>query len=120
VGDAEPVQELSLEEAAEDGGPLLGWVVVNDPEMGDEQRYAVRANQPLSVGRARDNDIQISRDTRVSRRHCRIFADRGAVWIEDLNSSNGTLVNSEPVTRCQLLGEEEIQVGGLRLVFHRA
>lgn len=35
----------------------------------------------------------------VSRRHCRIWRDRGELFVEDLQSTNGTFVNGIPVKR---------------------
>ncbi len=46
----------------------------------------------LTVGRAGDNDIVIPDDRNVSRHHCRVFEHNKAIWIEDLNSSNGTFI----------------------------
>jgi len=60
-------------------GALEGQVFVLD---GDE----------LTVGRAGDNDIVILDDRNVSRHHCRIFEHNIALWVEDLNSSNGTFI----------------------------
>ena len=44
----------------------------------------------LSIGRGRDNDIQIKNDSKVSRFHCRLFRRGGKFYIEDNKSSNGT------------------------------
>ena len=44
------------------------------------------------VGRDPDNDICVDLTT-VSRRHARLFGKNGEAWVEDLGSTNGTLVN---------------------------
>jgi pSer/pThr/pTyr-binding forkhead associated (FHA) protein len=42
-----------------------------------------------------------------------------AGWaIQDLDSTNGTLVNGEPVTRGRLSDGDVIEIGVTRLVFH--
>jgi len=44
------------------------------------------------VGRSADADYSIAHED-VSRRHCRFTFQNGTVWVEDLNSSNGTEVD---------------------------
>ena len=54
-----------------------------------------------TIGRAPDNDIIIG-DPATSGRHCRIEVRAGAYWISDLGSTNGTLVNGEPIIDKQI------------------
>jgi pSer/pThr/pTyr-binding forkhead associated (FHA) protein len=72
------------------------------------------------VGRGAKNDIQIN-DYTVSRMHLKIFSIGTAVFVEDLKSSNGTLVNGvplEPGEGRQVEGEDLIALGDtvIRLV----
>ena len=76
----------------------------------DEQIYPF-ASDALTLGRGRDNDIQIKNDSKVSRFHCKLFKRAGHYYIEDNKSSNGTLVNGELVTERRLFGGEEVIVG---------
>jgi len=46
--------------------------------------------EELTIGRDQSNKIVISHDVKVSRNHCRISNHLGFVWLEDLQSSNGT------------------------------
>jgi len=46
------------------------------------------------IGRAPDVQVTLL-DSEVSRHHARITFDGGQVWLEDLGSTNGTLVNGE-------------------------
>jgi hypothetical protein len=78
--------------------------------------YGFRANQ-LTIGRGRENDVQIRNDSKVSRRHCRIVCDGTAAFIEDLGSANGTFVRDEQVVRQPLFGGEPIVVGSTRFRF---
>ena len=39
----------------------------------------------------------------VSRRHAEIHASGGLLWIRDLGSTNGTLVNGKPIQESELL-----------------
>ncbi|HEX5514883.1 MAG TPA: FHA domain-containing protein [Gammaproteobacteria bacterium] len=71
----------------------------------------------LTIGRRAGNDIRVD-DVAVSGQHARILvaANRyldGAVdvFIEDLNSTNGTRVNGETIQRCRLNHGDLIQIG---------
>jgi hypothetical protein len=76
----------------------------------DEQIYPF-TGEVLTVGRGRDNDIQIKNDSKVSRFHCKLFRRSGNFYIEDNKSSNGTLVNGELITERRLFGGEEVIIG---------
>ena len=57
----------------------------------------LRSPMGLVIGRASELcDVRIS-DIDVSRRHLRCRLDAGTVWIEDLNSKNGTEIDGEQV-----------------------
>jgi transcriptional regulator with GAF, ATPase, and Fis domain len=64
----------------------------------------------VSIGRAIDNDIRIA-SAAVSRRHCRIETGPEGVWIIDLESSNGTLLNGQRVKRGLLKPGDSLRVG---------
>lgn len=65
----------------------------------------------ISVGRGRNNDVQIRHDAKASRYHCRLVRRGEEFWIEDNRSRNGTLVDGVPAPRRRLLGGERIGVG---------
>lgn len=60
-----------------------------------------------SIGRSADADIRI-KDKYASGVHARVFKRKGAYWVEDLRSTNGTLLNSD-----ELHGEAELVDGDL-------
>jgi two-component system cell cycle response regulator len=62
------------------------------------------------IGRGEDASIRV-RDDGVSRRHARIVREGDDLWLEDLNSVNGTLVNGEAIDRYPLRDSDKIQVG---------
>lgn len=76
----------------------------------DEQIYPF-TNDNLTIGRGRENDIQIKNDSKVSRYHCKLFRRGNNFYIEDVKSSNGTLVNGDLITDRRLFGGEEIIIG---------
>ena len=67
-------------------------------EDGEQYRFELKAGgQPVCIGRAAGNRLRIE-DASISRVHCS-FALRndGQVVLADLNSSNGTAVNDQPL-----------------------
>ena len=74
------------------------------------QRVVGMPDSHATVGRAPDNDIIIG-DPATSGHHCRIEVRQGAYWISDLGSTNGTLVNGEPIIDKQLDHGDVISIG---------
>lgn len=64
----------------------------------------------LVFGRVAACDIVVN-DTKASRRHARLIVDAGVVEIEDMDSSNGTLLNGKPVTRRMIRDGDEVKIG---------
>jgi pSer/pThr/pTyr-binding forkhead associated (FHA) protein len=59
------------------------------------REFDLSFNKPeVIIGRDRENDVQIPLST-VSRRHARIYEDKGEHFIEDLRSTHGTKVNGQ-------------------------
>ncbi|MBS0638656.1 MAG: SpoIIE family protein phosphatase [Acetobacteraceae bacterium] len=74
---------------------------------------------PLTVGRQEPANIVLAGGT-VSRRHCRFSRDGDRMLLEDLGSTNGTLVNSKPLsTPVALLDGDVISIGAYQLRYHR-
>ena len=51
---------------------------------------------PFTIGREEGNGVQVN-DERVSRYHAKIQEDHGKVVLTDLESTNGTWVNGQPI-----------------------
>jgi pSer/pThr/pTyr-binding forkhead associated (FHA) protein len=66
------------------------------------------------IGRARECAIRVV-DDKVSRQHAKIWERSGLVFIRDLNSSNGTFVDGQRVTRCTLVSGKSVHIGDLTL-----
>ena len=70
----------------------------------------------VEIGRTRAADL-VLRDPEVSRRHARFESHNGVVYVEDLESSNGTFLNGRRVTEAiEVRVGDEIDVGTTRLV----
>jgi dipeptidyl aminopeptidase/acylaminoacyl peptidase len=101
------LQALPPEVVASGGGYPAKLTFESGPFAG---RIVALPNQVVSVGRAPDNDVVVS-DPATSGRHGRIEVRSGAFWISDLGSTNGTLVNGEPVIERQLSHGDLIAIG---------
>jgi len=71
----------------------------------------------LVVGRGRSADLLITEPT-ISRAHAAIGFDGEAFFVQDLGSTNGTLINGGPVSgddgpRRRLKGGDVLQMGKL-------
>jgi hypothetical protein len=90
-------------------------LVVLNPKT-PSSRY-IRFNQDITIGRGLDNNVVFHDDQRVSRHHARIVFKYGQFLLYDLNSTNGTSVNEQPVTQIVLSPGDRISLGGLELIF---
>ncbi|QDT37974.1 FHA domain-containing protein [Stratiformator vulcanicus] len=80
------------------------------------KRVVLRAT--TLVGRSKECDLRIA-SSRISRKHCRIHIEDGAVRVTDLGSSNGTYVDSDKVLSGEtvtLLPGAKISLGGIKFV----
>jgi pSer/pThr/pTyr-binding forkhead associated (FHA) protein len=65
--------------------------------QGTDQMADIRIDAKMSrIGNGKEADVQIDRDT-ISKLHARIDREEDSYYIEDLNSTNGTFVNEEPL-----------------------
>src|SRR5690554_430990 len=80
-----------------------------------EDTYVIEDN--LTIGRGSDNLVVI-RDPYVSKHHLKIILDEGNYFIEDLKSSNGTILNNSKLEDVSILKSGDIiKVGDIDLMF---
>ena len=70
----------------------------------------------LVLGRVAACDVVVA-DSKASRRHARLIAEAGVVEIEDMGSSNGTLLNGKPVDRRMLRDGDRVEIGQTVIVY---
>jgi len=68
----------------------------------------------IVIGRGRKADLALAEVT-ISRAHAVVGFDADGFFVEDLGSTNGTMVNGAPIERQPLKNDDEIQMGKLRL-----
>ncbi len=86
----------------------IQWVITAETGPLSGLSYGVR--EPLVLGRALECDLAMV-TPHVSRQHARVDLEDGRLYIEDLGSSNGTMVNGKrAVARQQLRHDDEIRL----------
>ena len=73
-------------------------------------------NAQTTIGRDSSCDFQIS-ERSVSRTHCRITRRADNFWLEDLGSTNRTMLNGDTVDRTSLADGDQVRVGSTILKF---
>src|SRR3990167_2509944 len=70
----------------------------------------------LTIGRKPDNDLVINHPA-VSGSHCRIILHGDTYFVEDLNSTNGTLVNDKKIIKSGIHNNDVITVAKHTITF---
>lgn len=86
--------------------------VVSGPKMGHS--IPLRDDQPLLIGRVR-GDLRLE-DPLVSGAHCRVSYRNGHYVVQDLGSTNGTIVDGRRIQDAVLRPGSEMVIGGTRLL----
>lgn len=101
-----PVQQLQTQPTQPVSTPIPSLIVTNGPMAG--MRFPLAA--PLEIGRE-GADIRISYDAQASRRHARATWTGVVLQLEDLGSTNGTLVHNQRVSITSIRSGDSFQVG---------
>ncbi len=79
------------------------------------KRYPITRSRTV-IGRGTDADITVE-DTSISRRHVEVLWDGKRAQVNDLGSTNGSLLNGQPVAKAPLLPDSVIDIGRTHIVF---
>lgn len=92
---------------------MIIYRVVFTNAGGSQFEYLISEGS-LYIGRSSRADVVLAEDS-VSRRHARLFLEKGILHIEDLGSSNGVLVNGSRVKSAAIGAADLVQLGGYTL-----
>ena len=82
-----------------------------------ETMHELTLEQPrLMIGRAEDNDLCIN-NTNVSRHHAILVRHGAAAMLMDMNSTNGTFVNSQRIKDQVVVHNDIISIGNHQIKF---
>jgi hypothetical protein len=105
---AAPAQAVARAPTADAGEALRLRVVEPSALRGRTYELGLEA----TLGRAGGCQVAIPEDTYVSQLHARVYRRDGRLWLEDLNSTNGTYVNAKKVSAPVALRRgDRVQVG---------
>jgi two-component system cell cycle response regulator len=82
-------------------------VVIAGQNVGE--MYRIEGPETV-LGRASNATVRLA-DDGISRRHARIYQDGSILYIEDLKSANGTVVNGTPIDTQALQDGDKIRLG---------
>jgi hypothetical protein len=100
------------------GRPRL-VVAGSHPGTGMEAGSTYELQTPVTLlGRGTDCDLRMV-DPGVSRHHCELRVEDGQVVLVDLGSTNGTLVNGQPMRHVVLTDGTNVTLGRTTMVFHQ-
>ena len=113
-------------ELAEDPGITVGMLQVDSenvkgdvawtPVLDIDGRHYPLSRARTVVGRGSEADITVD-DTGISRRHVMITWDGKRAQVEDLDSTNGSKLNGQPVKKSIMEPDSVIAIGRTRIVF---
>jgi CRP-like cAMP-binding protein/Fe-S-cluster-containing hydrogenase component 2 len=70
-----------------------------------------------SFGRSPEADYRFQDDEQMSRMHCIVVCENSRFLLRDQNSTNGTLVNGNPVSELELRNGDIIEIGSQKIEF---
>lgn len=83
----------------------------------ERKRVIELGDSDIVIGRSPDCDIRFVVEN-VSRKHVRVYFQNEEFMIEDLDSTNGLFINGVKVVRCALRNNDQINIGGVKLLFN--
>jgi pSer/pThr/pTyr-binding forkhead associated (FHA) protein len=113
VMSADDSLDAELDRSVPSSVPLAYAVVLAGDQPG--RVYILHRNTSL-IGRLESADVALS-DASVSGRHARILNGSRGFEIEDLQSTNGTVIGGQRVTRAPLRNGDRVTVGNVDFIF---
>jgi pSer/pThr/pTyr-binding forkhead associated (FHA) protein len=86
---------------------LARLVVQSSPSLAVDSVFPI-GPAPLTVGRGPQNDIVLDGDEFASAGHARIEARGDGVWVQDLDSTNGTFLNGARVVGAERMSPGDV------------
>jgi len=111
-----PTVEISLEESGAEI-PVLHRSYLEVIGSDKKNRVIELGETEILIGRNPECRLQLLRNT-VSRKHARVFFRNEEYHIEDLGSTNGTLVNGVRIERSVLRNKDQIHICGVKILFN--
>ncbi len=119
-GDSKKIQKIDNQAEFQSAGEVRSTQLSNPAFLFNKttkERFEL-CRTVVKVGRDHTNDVAIAADHHISRYHAWILHSKGRFWVEDLGSTNGTLLNGKPVAvRALLAAGDRLTFGKTELIF---
>jgi pSer/pThr/pTyr-binding forkhead associated (FHA) protein len=86
------------------------WQLIITNEEGDNQTLELEGVDSQTIGRLPENSICLQ-DNKMSRKHCQIDYTTEHMFLTDLDSKHGTLVNDQTIFKIDLVHGDVIKIG---------
>ena len=106
------LSEGMIEVASVNVQGTIAWTPIVDI---NGKRHPITRSHTI-IGRGSDADITVD-DSSISRKHVEILWDGKRAQVNDLGSTNGSLLNGEKVSKAPLSPDSVIDIGRTRIVF---
>ena len=90
-----------------------GWLsVIKSNYKSLSEGEKIHIITPFQIGKKNNNNLVINNEY-ISHNHVIIYSRNKEIWIEDLGSTNGTLLNENPLKMPMVLKDNDrIDIGG--------
>jgi hypothetical protein len=109
-----PLGDEAFFDQEEPSGPVGDLATVT---IGEDGHDVALSGETVMVGRLASAGVRLA-DANVSREHAVFVRAAGGWAIQDLGSTNGTLLNGHPVSRALLRHGDVVEIGVTRLTYH--
>jgi type II secretory pathway predicted ATPase ExeA/predicted nucleic acid-binding Zn-ribbon protein len=92
---------------------ITAFEIAKDGEIEQLVEFAGGPSR-IMIGRSENSELYLN-SKYVSRHHALIYCTEQGLYIEDLNSCNGTIVNSKQITRCELHAGDFVMIGDFQI-----
>src|SRR3954470_6945745 len=79
----------------------------------------VLKDETTTVGRMKGNTVVIE-DSSISLMHARITRKNNEFFLKDLNSTNGTMLNGQPISEAKLRDQDKVRFADITAFFDGA
>jgi pSer/pThr/pTyr-binding forkhead associated (FHA) protein len=85
-------------------------------DVQSKNSHQIITELPVTIGRLKSKNSLVLPSKMVSAKHARLSLTEDQLWLEDLNSKNGTLLNGEPVSRKTVIQPSDKILAGPYLI----
>ena len=94
------------------------YITINDASR-KVSTFALEGDKQIQIGRSKTANMTVN-DALCSGSHCKIYIENDGVYIEDLQSKNGILLNGVRIMKQRIFIHDEIKIGDSYLFIEKS